>query len=126
TPVVASETLLRAVHTLNGAIAMVDIPALGHVLAPLEGYIKRLRGIAAAPDADGIGALEDTVALARAVVQRLDRGMGEMPDSADLVQRVTALRDALPEPETSLHLYSGSEPEEAEAPVALAAEETHF
>ena len=126
TPVVASEMLLRAVHTLNGAIAMVDIPALGHVLAPLEGYIKRLRGIAAAPGADGIAALEDTVALARDVVQRLDMGIGELPDSTDLVLRVTALRDALPEPETSLHLYSGSGPEAIEAPVAVAVEETHL
>ncbi|MET0230082.1 MAG: Hpt domain-containing protein, partial [Rhodanobacteraceae bacterium] len=103
----ASEALLRAVHTLNGAIAMVDLPALGHVLAPLEGYIKRLRGVAAAPEGDGIAALEDTVALARDVVQRLDMGIGSMPDSSDLVRRVSLLRDALPEPETSLHLYSG-------------------
>ena len=36
-------------------------------------------------------------------------GVGVLPDSSDLVQRVTALRDALPEPETSLHLYSGAE-----------------
>ncbi len=106
----ASEALLRAVHTLNGAIAMVDLPALGHVLAPLEGYIKRLRGVGAAPDGEGIAALEDTVALARDVVQRLDMGIGALPDSSDLVRRVTTLRDALPEPETSLHLYSG-EPE---------------
>ncbi|HKE47042.1 MAG TPA: Hpt domain-containing protein, partial [Rhodanobacteraceae bacterium] len=106
-PVVASETLLRAVHTLNGAIAMVDIPALGHVLAPLEGYIKRLRGIGAAPDGDGIAALEDTISLARDVVARLDLGVGEMPDSSELAHRVMSLRDALPEPETSLHLYSG-------------------
>jgi chemosensory pili system protein ChpA (sensor histidine kinase/response regulator) len=105
-PVVASETLLRAVHTLNGAIAMVDLPALGHVLAPLEGYVKRLRGIGAAPEADGIAAIEDTVALAREVVARLDSGIGTLPDSSSLVQRVTALRDALPEPESSLHLYS--------------------
>ena len=109
TPVVASEMLLRAVHTLNGAIAMVDIPALGHVLAPLEGYIKRLRGIGAAPSADGIAVLEGTVALAREVVGRLDMGISDLPDSSDLVLRVTALRDALPEPETSLHLYSGSD-----------------
>ncbi|HET7924138.1 MAG TPA: Hpt domain-containing protein, partial [Rhodanobacteraceae bacterium] len=125
-PVVASETLLRAVHTLNGAIAMVDIAPLGHVLAPLEGYIKRLRGIGAAPGADGIAALEDTVSLARDVVQRLDMGIGELPDSSGLVHRVIALRDALPEPETSLHLYSGPDLEEAEAPVAVAEEETHF
>jgi chemosensory pili system protein ChpA (sensor histidine kinase/response regulator) len=109
TPIVASETLLRAVHTLNGAIAMVDIPALGQVLAPLEGYIKRLRGIGAAPDADGIAALDGTVALARDVVARMDMGLAELPDSSDLARRVIALRDALPEPETSLHLYSGGE-----------------
>ncbi|HVT32170.1 MAG TPA: Hpt domain-containing protein, partial [Rhodanobacteraceae bacterium] len=102
----ASEALLRAVHTLNGAIAMVDLPALGHVLAPLEGYVKRLRGIGAAPDGEGIAALEDTIALAREVVARLDSGIGALPDSSSLVQRVVALRDALPEPETSLHLYS--------------------
>ncbi len=108
-PVVASEALLRAVHTLNGAIAMVDLPALGHVLAPLEGYIKRLRGVAAAPDDAGIAALEDTVKLARDVIARLDMGVGVLPDSSDLAQRVTALRDALPEPESSLHLYSGAE-----------------
>ncbi|HEV7490150.1 MAG TPA: Hpt domain-containing protein [Rhodanobacteraceae bacterium] len=108
-PVVASEALLRAVHTLNGAIAMVDLPALGHVLAPLEGYIKRLRGVAAAPDDAGIVALEGTVKLARDVITRLDMGMSSLPDSSDLAQRVTALRDALPEPESSLHLYSGSD-----------------
>ncbi|HEX5123143.1 MAG TPA: Hpt domain-containing protein, partial [Rhodanobacteraceae bacterium] len=96
-----------------------------HVLAPLEGYIKRLRGIAGAPDADGIAALEDTVSLARDVVQRLDMGIGELPDSSDLVHRVIALRDALPEPETSLHLYSGSEPAQIEAPAAIE-EQTHF
>ncbi|HSS07564.1 MAG TPA: Hpt domain-containing protein, partial [Rhodanobacteraceae bacterium] len=108
-PVVASEALLRAVHTLNGAIAMVDIPAFGQVLAPLEGYIKRLRGVGAAPDSEGIAALGDTISLARDVIARLDMGIGELPDSSDLVQRVTQLRDALPEPETSLHLYSGGE-----------------
>ncbi|HEY6984469.1 MAG TPA: Hpt domain-containing protein, partial [Rhodanobacteraceae bacterium] len=108
-PAVASETLLRAVHTLNGAIAMVDIPALGHVLAPLEGYIKRLRGVDAAPDADGIAALDETVSLAQEVVARLDVGVGTLPDSTQLAQRVTALRDALPEPASSLHLYSGTE-----------------
>jgi len=108
-PVVASEALLRAVHTLNGAIAMVDIPALGQVLAPLEGYVKRLRGIGAAPDAAGIEVLEGTIALAREVISRLDMGMSALPDSSALAEQITALRDALPEPETSLHLYTGTE-----------------
>jgi chemosensory pili system protein ChpA (sensor histidine kinase/response regulator) len=122
----ASEALLRAVHTLNGAIAMVDLPALGHVLAPLEGYIKRLRGIGAAPDGHGVAALEDTVALAREVVSRLDSGIGALPDSTSLAERVAALRDALPEPETSLHLYSASADEVADTASvdALVGEET--
>ncbi|MET0506204.1 MAG: Hpt domain-containing protein, partial [Luteibacter sp.] len=37
------DALLRAVHTLHGAIGMVDIPVLIQVLAPLEGLIKRVR-----------------------------------------------------------------------------------
>src|SRR5690606_20098340 len=56
-PVAVTDTLLRAVHTLNGAIAMVDIPAIGNVLAPLENYVKRLRGAASAPSPDGLAAL---------------------------------------------------------------------
>jgi chemosensory pili system protein ChpA (sensor histidine kinase/response regulator) len=104
-PVRASEPLLRAVHTLNGAIAMVDIPAIGNVLAPLESYVKRLRGASAAPEADGIAALHETVALTRDVMQRLASRQPDLPDSTGLAERVAMLRDALPEPETVLALY---------------------
>ncbi len=110
-PVVASEALLRAVHTLNGAIAMVDIPAIGHVLAPLESYVKRLRGIGAGPDADGIAVLRETSDLTRDVMVRLEARNPQLPDSSALVARVLALRDALPEPESSLPLYSAPMPE---------------
>ena len=37
------DALLRAVHTLHGAIAMVDIPLLTQLLSPLESLLKRLR-----------------------------------------------------------------------------------
>ena len=104
-PVVISENLLRAAHTLNGAIAMVDIPVIGHVLAPLESYIKRLRGENAAPGAAGIAALQETVALTRDVMQRLDMRNREMPDSDALAARVAMLGDALREPETSWPLH---------------------
>ncbi|MEP7043286.1 MAG: Hpt domain-containing protein [Dokdonella sp.] len=105
-PVRASEPLLRAVHTLNGAIAMVDIPAIGDVLSPLESYVKRLRGVVGVPEAEGISALRDTVDLTRDVMQRLEARRADLPDSTALAARVAALRDALPEPELSLHLYS--------------------
>jgi chemosensory pili system protein ChpA (sensor histidine kinase/response regulator) len=41
------EELLRAVHTLHGAIAMVDIPLLTQLLSPLEGLLKRRQPAAA-------------------------------------------------------------------------------
>jgi chemosensory pili system protein ChpA (sensor histidine kinase/response regulator) len=106
-PVRASEALLRAAHTLNGAIAMVDIPVIGNVLAPLESYVKRLRAAGLAPNAEGLAALRDTTALTRDVMQRLEARDTNLPDSTELAARVMALRDTLPEPETSLPLYEG-------------------
>ena len=97
----ASEPLLRAAHTLNGAIAMVEIPAIGNVLAPLENYIKRLRGVGQPPSTDGIAALADTIALTREAMSRLEAGNSDLPDSTALVARMVALRDALPEVHTA-------------------------
>ncbi|HEY0180588.1 MAG TPA: Hpt domain-containing protein, partial [Dokdonella sp.] len=119
-PVVASEPLLRAAHTLNGAIAMVDIAVLGNVLGPLESYVKRLRGGALAPDAGGIDALRETAALTREVMQRLAAGDTDLPDSTALAERVAALRDALPEPDASPYAFT-----DVSAP-ASGAEETRF
>ncbi|MEO6689387.1 MAG: response regulator, partial [Dokdonella sp.] len=102
-----SEQLLRAVHTLNGAIAMVDIPSIGRVLAPLENYVKRLRGAAEAPDAAGVAALRETAALTRDVMRRLTDGITELPDSTALAARLAVLRDTLPD--ASLHAYVGED-----------------
>jgi chemosensory pili system protein ChpA (sensor histidine kinase/response regulator) len=111
----ATEPLLRAVHTLSGAIAMVDIPTIGNVLAPLENYIKRLRGADVVPSPDAIGALHDTIALTRDVMQRLDARDAQLPDSTALATQITALRDSLPETDATLAWYS----EVADVPAAL-------
>ncbi|HZP66218.1 MAG TPA: Hpt domain-containing protein [Rudaea sp.] len=107
----ASEPLLRAVHTLNGAIAMVDIPVISHVLAPLEGYIKRLRAEQRSPDATGTAALEESSALVREVIASLENASLHMPDSDALAARVAQLRDALPEPEMMHTLFALAEDE---------------
>ncbi|HSX60293.1 MAG TPA: Hpt domain-containing protein [Tahibacter sp.] len=104
-PQVATDTLLRSVHTLHGAIAMVDIPVISHVLAPLEGYIKRLRAREAAPEPSGLAALRDASDLVRHVMESLERGQLEMPESEALIERIVALRDDLPEPELAHMLY---------------------
>lgn len=112
-----SEPLLRAVHTLNGAIAMVDIPAITHVLAPLEGYVKRLRADSRAVDADGAAALGETSALVRECIGALELPHPQMPDSDALAARIAELRDRLPEPEMMHVLFSETHAHE-EAPAA--------
>ena len=101
-----SEPLLRAVHTLNGAIAMVDIPAITHVLAPLEGYAKRLRAGNRTLDTDGAAALGEASALVRDCIAVLETPHPQMPDSDALAARIAELRDRLPEPEMMHVLFS--------------------
>ena len=148
-PQPVSEPLLRAVHTLNGAIAMVDIPVIGHVLAPFESYLKRLRALDQAPAADGVQALADAATLIEQVMAQYDAITPVLPDSGPLAARVAALRDALPEPQLAHPVYelpvedaSGSatespfsaaadddEPQSAQVPLnaaAAAAEDAHI
>ena len=122
TIVPASEPLLRAAHTLNGAIAMVEIPAIGNVLAPLEHYIKRLRGSGVPPSPEGIDALRDTIALTREAMARLEAGRSDLPDSTALVARMVALRDELPDVHTA-DVWASDAVEAVGAPPANAAAE---
>ena len=102
-PQLADEGLMHAVHTLNGAIAMVDIPVIGRVLSPLEGYVRRLRSHQQVPDAEGVDALGEVVTLVDEAMRCLEHGDAAMPDSAALAQRLIALRDSLPEPRAAHH-----------------------
>ncbi|HEX4480654.1 MAG TPA: Hpt domain-containing protein [Rudaea sp.] len=119
----ATEPLLRAVHTLNGAIAMVDIPVISAVLAPLEGYVKRLRARQQAPDAAGAAAMAETSQLVAGVIAELQNDNPQMPNSDELAARVAQLRDTLPEPEMMHTLFSLAE-DEAREPVAAAEDST--
>ncbi len=115
-----TEPLLRAVHTLNGAIAMVDIPVISQVLAPLEGYVKRLRARQQPPDAAGVAALTETSRLAASVLAELESNNPQLPNSDDLAARVTQLRDTLPESEMMHTLFSLAD-DEASAPATAGA-----
>jgi len=110
-----SEPVLRAVHTLNGAIAMVDIPVISHVLAPLEGFIKRLRAEHRAPDAAGTQALRESSQLVREAIGALEIPGMALPNSDALATRIVALRDTMPEPEMAHVLF---DPAEHETPVS--------
>ncbi len=104
-PLPVSEPLLRAAHTLSGAIAMVEIDPLSQLLSPLEGYLKRMRASATPIDAEGIAILGESASMVRQVMACLDRGQRDLPDTSDLTARITTLRDALQEPESALQFY---------------------
>ncbi|MEM9530625.1 MAG: Hpt domain-containing protein [Pseudomonadota bacterium] len=107
-PQPVTEPLLRAVHTLNGAVSMVELPALASVASPLEGLVKRYHATGQAPDEDGMAVLADTADLLENVVGLLDQPVFEMPETATLSARLVALRDDLPESE-ALNSLAGLE-----------------
>ncbi|MBX3690861.1 Hpt domain-containing protein [Dokdonella sp.] len=104
-PLPVSEAVLRAVHTLSGAIAMVEIAPLAQVLAPLEGYLKRARAEAAPLAAEGLAVIAESSEIVREVMRRLDEGSSALPDSTALAERISAMRDELAEPVSALEFY---------------------
>ncbi|MGE7138239.1 Hpt domain-containing protein [Luteibacter sp. NPDC031894] len=99
------DALLRAVHTLHGAIGMVDIPVLIQVLAPLEGLIKRVRATGLPLRREGVVALTDTADLVDHVMAQFDAPDPRVPDVAALAARIVALRDEQPEATVAHILY---------------------
>ncbi len=94
--------LLRAVHTLHGALGMVEVPVVAEVVGMLEGYLKRLVGANIAPSADGLEAMADVSGVVGATLALLDRPGAAVPPAGDLNDRLADLRDALPVPASPL------------------------
>ncbi len=97
-PQPVEERLLRAVHTISGAFAMTEVEVGTELAWPLEGYIKRLLAQAAAPSIVGFECIEEAAQALRALMIELDQPMPRPQRQLRLAQRITALRDALPEP----------------------------
>ncbi|WP_275672441.1 Hpt domain-containing protein, partial [Thermomonas alba] len=93
----ADNALLRAIHTLNGAFAMTEVPSVTAFTAPAEGYVKRLLAAQQPADADGIDALAEVADAVQAVTTALQEAPDRVPVYAALVARMTALRDSLPD-----------------------------
>ena len=99
------DALLRAVHTLHGAIGMVDIPLLIQVLAPLEGLIKRVRASGQPLRRDGVDVLSEAADLVDHVMALFDTPDAPVPDVSALAARIAALRDEQPEATVAHILY---------------------
>ncbi|MFC4762440.1 Hpt domain-containing protein [Dyella koreensis] len=93
--------LLRAVHTLHGAIAMVDIPVLTQLLSPLESLLKRLRAAGEPLSTEGVNLLGKSADAVDHIMTQFDAEHPQLPDLDVLIQRITELRDGQPEPQVA-------------------------
>jgi chemosensory pili system protein ChpA (sensor histidine kinase/response regulator) len=116
--------LLRAVHTLHGAIGMVDIPVLIQVLAPLEGLIKRVRASGVPLRPAGVDALTDAADLVDHVMEQFDAPDPRVPDVSALAAQIIALRDEQPEA-TVAHILYEPDPQPLEDEAAPEAPVVH-
>jgi len=96
-PQPVTDTLLRAVHTMNGAFAMTDVPEITAVTGGAESFIKRSLAADAVPDAEGVEALSATAAAIRETMAALQAEAPRIPSQAALAQRLQALAETLPE-----------------------------
>jgi chemosensory pili system protein ChpA (sensor histidine kinase/response regulator) len=96
-PTVADEPLVRAIHTMNGAFAMTEVPAITDALIPAESYVRRLLLSAGAADDEGVSAIAELADRVRATVSALSVSGGRVPRCDALAARFQALRDGLPE-----------------------------
>ena len=118
---VATDALVRAIHTLNGAFAMTEVPSVTAFTAPAEGYAKRLLAAHAVAGAEGVAALGAVAEAVRASTRALQESPAQVPVFTALAERMAALRDALPE--ASLPFVEAGSPMDGEADAAsLAAE----
>ena len=117
--------LLRAVHTLHGAIAMVDIPLLIHLLSPLESLLKRLRAAGQPLSVEGVRLLRQSAEVVDQVMAQFDAAHPQLPDASALIARLEELRDHQPEPQIAhvvferqdvvpLHIEPDAQPEHVE------------
>jgi chemosensory pili system protein ChpA (sensor histidine kinase/response regulator) len=97
-PTPADDPLVRAIHTMNGAFAMSEVPAITDALTPAEAYVRRLLGTAGTADAEAVDAIGQLADRVRATTSALSVSGGRVPRCDALAARFTALRDALPEP----------------------------
>ncbi|WP_256645458.1 Hpt domain-containing protein [Thermomonas paludicola] len=104
-----SDALIRAIHTLNGAFAMTEVPSVTAFTSPLEGYVKRLSAAHVPADAHGIAALAEVAEAVRATILALQSAPAHVPVYAILAAHVASLRDALPE--ASVPFLQAGQPE---------------
>ena len=93
----ADEPLVRAIHTMNGAFAMTEVPSITDALTPAEGYVRRLLASSGVADSEGVAAIAELTHRVRDTIAALSTAGGRVPNCDALAARFIALRDRLPE-----------------------------
>ncbi|MGF6418105.1 chemosensory pili system protein ChpA (sensor histidine kinase/response regulator) [Stenotrophomonas sp. AN71] len=96
-PQPVSDALLRAVHTMNGAFAMTEVPEITAVTGGAESYIKRALAADVVPGDEGVAALDATAQAITATMEALQAEQPRIVPQQALVQRLLALAGELPE-----------------------------
>nr|WP_243733057.1 Hpt domain-containing protein [Luteimonas yindakuii] len=92
------DALLRAVHTMNGAFAMAEVPMVTAALWPAEAYARRLHAAGVPASVDGVAAMRELSTLVRDTLVGLHDPHPHVRRCDGLAATLVALRDALPEP----------------------------
>ncbi|HEY8586565.1 MAG TPA: Hpt domain-containing protein [Rhodanobacter sp.] len=103
------EEMLRAVHTLHGAVAMVDIPLLTQLLSPLESLFKRLRAAGLPLSPAGVDLLGQAVDIVDHVMGQFDAAEPSIPSVEVLTAQISDMRDAYPESKVPHVAFEGSD-----------------
>ncbi len=117
-----NDGLLRAIHTLNGAFAMTEVPSVTAFTSPAEGYVKRLLAAGTPADAEGVAAIGEVADAVRASTFALQNTPAQVPLYASLAAAVAGLRDALPEASLPFIAPADAEREAAEEAARAEAE----
>ncbi len=96
-PQPVTDPLLRAVHTMNGAFAMTDVPEITAVTGSAENFIKRSLAAAETPSHEGVHALDATARAIEATMVALQAEAPHVPRQHALAERLRALAATLPE-----------------------------
>src|SRR5690606_4157793 len=80
----ATEALLRALHTMNGAFAMTEVATVAQALTPAEGYVRRLLSAGAPASAEGVAAIGELVGVIQAAIAGLQSAQPCVPVAAAL------------------------------------------
>ncbi|MDQ3618114.1 MAG: Hpt domain-containing protein [Pseudomonadota bacterium] len=118
TPRKADDGLQRAVHTLNGAFAMTEVPVITEITGPTEAYVKRLLAAGAPASEDGVAAMAAVAIAIQRTLAALQSTSPRVPVFEGLSARMIELRDSLPDARLPMPVDDEHD-EEAEA---LAAE----